>query len=246
MHSDLVKVFIGYDRRIPVAFTTLAHSITKHSSLPVGIVPINLKNIRNHFHRKADPLQSTEFSFSRFLTPFLSNYDGWSLFMDNDIVVREDIRRLWDLRDDQYAVMCVKHDHQPEGQTKFLGEKQTRYQKKNWSSVMLFNNPRCRALTPDYVNSATGLELHQFKWLEGDEMIGELPAKWNYLANCTKGVLNPSAIHYTEGGPYYPDYQNTEFAREWFEEFVASNHCEVASLTALTDLAIKHNEPVDA
>ena len=80
----------------------------------------------------------------------------------------------WALRDDRYAVMCVKHDHNPTEDVKFLGEKQTRYQKKNWSSVMLFNCAQCKALTPDYVNTASGLELHQFKWLTSDEEIGAL------------------------------------------------------------------------
>ena len=237
MHIQVAKVFIGYDRRIPVAFSTLAHSITANSSIPVAIVPINLRNIGAFFCREKDPNQSTEFSFSRFLTPFLSNYEGWSLFMDNDIICRADLRDLWNLRDDRYAVMCVKHDHQPEGEMKFLREKQTTYQKKNWSSVMMFNNAKCRTLTPDYVHTATGLQLHQFKWLESDNEIGELPASWNYLADYTKGVDRPAAIHYTEGGPYYPDYQDTEYANEWFEEFRAANHCDSADLDKLAEMA---------
>ena len=32
---------------------------------------------------------------------------------------------------------------------------------------MLMNCRKCTTLTPDYVNKASGLELHQFKWLEG-------------------------------------------------------------------------------
>ena len=239
MHPDVVRVFIGYDSRIPVAFNVLAHTITHNSSLPVAVVPINLKNIGAYYHRERTSLQSTEFSISRFLTPFLSNYEGWSIFMDNDIIVQSDIRNLWDLRNDDYALMCIKHDHKPESDHKFLGEKQTRYEKKNWSSVMLFNNSKCRTLTPDYVNTATGLELHQFKWLDGDRLIGELPVSWNYLAGYTKGVEHPDAIHYTEGGPYYPDYQSTEFAKEWYENFAGANYCETADFRKLTEMAGK-------
>lgn len=236
MHPDVAQIFIGYDRRIPVAFTTLAHSITQHSSIPVGIVPLNLRNLGRYFWRETDPNQSTEFSFSRFLTPFLSGFQGWSLFMDNDIVFRDDIAKLWALRDDRYAVMCVKHDHRPTSDTKFLGEKQTSYQKKNWSSVMLFNNARCRALDPEFVNSATGLQLHQFKWLDSDDEIGEIPASWNYLAGYTQGVENPQAVHYTDGGPFYPDYEKTEYAGAWFDAFEQANHSEVAPLEKLVEM----------
>ena len=233
MHDSVVRVCIGYDRRIPVAFSTLAHSITEHSSAPVAVLPLNLRNLKQHFWRDTDPNQSTEFSFSRFLTPFLSGFEGWSLFMDNDVVVRDDIAKLWALRDDRYAAMCVKHDHNPTEETKFLGEKQTRYEKKNWSSVILFNNARCTALTPDYVNSATGLQLHQFKWLEGDHLIGELPAGWNYLAGYTRGVEAPHAIHYTDGGPFYPEYETTEHASVWFDAFEKTNHSAAADLETL-------------
>ena len=87
------------------------------------------------------------------------------MFMDCDMLVLEDIAKLWALRDEKYAVMCVKHDHVPKEKTKFLGAQQTKYEKKNWSSVMLFNCAKCTALTPGYVNSASGLDLHRFNWL---------------------------------------------------------------------------------
>ena len=167
-----------------------------------------LSQLADTFTRKRDPLQSTDFSMSRFLTPYLSNYQGWSLFTDCDMIMRDDIAKLWQLRDDRYAVMCVQHDYVPKDTEKFLGEKQTKYQKKNWSSVILFNNSKCKALTPDYVNTATGLELHQFKWLQGDHLIGALPAKWNHLVG--EYAPNPDAalVHYTLGGPYFDEYRN--------------------------------------
>lgn len=236
MHDSVVRIFVGYDRRIHVASTTLAHSITEHSSVPVSVLPLNLRNMKDIFWRNTDPNQSTEFSFSRFLTPYLSGFSGWSIFMDNDIVYLDDIAKLWALRDDKYSVMCVKHDHNPTEDTKFLGEKQTRYEKKNWSSVILFNNAKCTALTPDYVNSATGLQLHQFKWLEGDHLIGEIPASWNYLADYTKGVETPQAVHYTDGGPWYPETENAEYAAKWFEAYRSANYCEVADLDKLLEM----------
>lgn len=138
--------------------------------------------------------------------------------MDCDVLMRDDIANLYTLRDDTYAVMVVKHTHVPQEKTKFLGEKQSRYQKKNWSSVMLFNNEKCRVLTPEYINKASGLELHQFKWLTGDNLIGELSRRWNHLVGYDEPNSDVSLVHYTLGGPYFDEYKNCEYSKEWFAE----------------------------
>lgn len=213
----MIKVFIGYDPKEVAAFNVLSHSIHEHASLPVSITPIMLSQLKSIYKRERNPLQSTEFSFSRFLTPYLSAYDGWSIFMDCDMLMTEDIVNLWNMRDDRYAVMCVKHDHQPKEDIKFLNAVQTKYQKKNWSSVMMFNNKRCKALTPDYVNTATGLELHQFKWLDNDALIGEIPARWNHLVGYSETNPDAALIHFTSGGPYFNEYAKCEHAQAWFD-----------------------------
>jgi len=214
----MIRIFIGFDERETVAWHVLTHSILARSSEPVSFVPLALNNLGGLMWREKNPLQSTDFSFSRFLTPYLSNYEGWSLFMDCDMLVLDDIAKLWALRDDRYAVMCVKHDHQPKETIKFLGAPQTPYAKKNWSSVMLFNNARCRALTPEYVNSASGLELHQFKWLRDDALIGAIPGKWNHLVGYSAPDADASNVHFTLGGPYFRDYTDCEYATEWNNE----------------------------
>jgi hypothetical protein len=214
----MIRVFIGYDPREAVAFGVLAHSIHRRASLPVSITPVMLSQLGSVYRRDRSPLQSTDFSFSRFLTPWLNDYEGWALFMDCDMLMLDDIARLWALRDERYAVQVVKHDHVPKEEVKFLGAVQTRYQKKNWSSVMLMNCARCRALTPDYVNSATGLELHQFKWLGDDGAIGSLPARWNHLVGFDTPRPDAALVHYTIGGPYFDQYRDCEYAREWFAE----------------------------
>jgi len=216
MAAEIARVFIGFDSKEVVAYHVLAQSIIEHASMPVQFCPIVLPHLDKVFTRERNALQSTEFSFSRFLVPYLSGFQGWSLFMDCDMLMRADIAELWNLRDDASAVMCVKHDYQPKVDTKFLGQVQTKYEKKNWSSVMLFNNARCGALTPDFVNTATGLQLHQFKWLDSDAEIGELPATWNWLVN--EYDHDPAArnVHFTDGGPYFDEYRNDDYADEWF------------------------------
>lgn len=214
----MIRVFIGYDTKLPVLFNVLQHSIVTRSSEPVAITPIVLPQVRAIHDRERHPLASTEFSFTRFLAPHLCDFQGWSIFMDNDMLVLDDIAKLWALRDERYAVQCVKHIHVPKEQTKFLGEKQTRYEKKNWSSVMIFNNAKCKALTPEFVNTASGLELHQFKWLDNDETIGAIPHRWNHLVDYDPPNKNVSLVHYTLGGPFYAATRNCEYAEEWFRE----------------------------
>ena len=214
--AEIARIFIGFDSKEVVAYHVLAQSIIEHASTPVAFSPIVLSHLQGLFTRERNALQSTEFSFSRFMVPYLSGYEGWSLFVDCDMLARADIAELWALRDERFAVMCVKHDYQPKTETKFLGQTQTKYQKKNWSSVMLFNNRRCRALTPDFVNTATGLELHQFKWLDGDDQIGELPSAWNHLVNEYDYRGDAKLVHFTDGGPYFDEYRNDDYAEEWF------------------------------
>jgi lipopolysaccharide biosynthesis glycosyltransferase len=213
-----IRVFIGFDEREDVAFSVLAHSIHRHASQPVSVTPVMLSQLGGVFRREKNPLQSTQFSFSRFLTPYLCGYEGWAVFMDCDMLVLDDIARLWAMRDERYAVQVVKHVHVPKEDVKFLGAVQTKYEKKNWSSVMLMNCAKCTALTPDYVSTATGLELHQFKWLEGDHLIGELPHRWNHLVGYDAPSRDASLVHYTIGGPYFDEYRDCEYAREWWDE----------------------------
>ena len=128
------------------------------------------------------------------------NYQGWALFMDCDMLMFEDVAELWRMRDDSKAIQVCKHDYTPKEDTKFLGQVQTKYEKKNWSSVMLMNCKKCTTLTPDYVNKAKGLELHQFKWLEGDHLIGDLPLEWNWLVGEYEYKDDVKNVHYTKGG----------------------------------------------
>ena len=214
----MIRVFIGYDPREAVAFSVLAYSIHARSSQPVSVTPLMLSELKRVLTRERHPLQSTDFSFSRFLTPYLSDYSGWSVFMDCDMLMLDDIASLHALRDERYAVMVVKHDHVPKESRKFLDQPQTPYPKKNWSSVMLFNNARCRALTPEYVNAASGLELHQFKWLGNDELIGGLPERWNHLVGYHPPRKDVSLVHYTLGGPYFNECRNCEYEEEWRRE----------------------------
>jgi len=225
----MLNVFIGYDPKESVAFYTLAHSILRRASVPVGIVPLMRSQLGGLYTRERGPTESTEFSLTRFLVPALSQYRGWSVFLDCDMLCRVDIAGLAAESEHQAdrAVLVCKHDYVPRTERKFLGQVQTKYPRKNWSSLMLFNNERCRALSVDYVNSAGGLDLHRFAWTE-DGAIGDLPLEWNWLVGEYEHNPQAKIVHYTLGGPYFDDYRDCDYAAEWFEEFRAMTHAASA------------------
>jgi len=215
----MINVFIGYDSKEKAAFNVLNYSILKNSTKPVSLTPVYLENIKDDFVRERNNLSSTEFSVSRFIVPHLMNYQGWALFMDCDMLMTADINELWRLRDDRYAVQVCKHDYEPKHNKKFLGQVQTTYAKKNWSSFMLLNCKKCQTLTPDYVNKASGLELHQFKWLESDDLIGELPLEWNWLSDEYEHKDAVKCVHYTDGGPWFEEYRHCDYGDVWFDYY---------------------------
>ena len=213
-----LRIFIGYDSREKIAFHVLSYSIIANATIPVSITPINLNNFKHFYNRPRGKKDSTEFSISRFLTPYLSNYEGYSLYLDCDIIMLGDVAKLLKFvaGKSTRVLWCVKHKYKPKDRTKFLKEKQFIYSKKNWSSFMLFNNRKCKILTPKFVSKAHGLVLHQFKWTK-EKLIGSLPKIWNVLVGEQKIPKNFYALHYTLGGPYFKKYSKCVGSKFWFK-----------------------------
>jgi hypothetical protein len=220
--SDL-RVFVGWDSREDIAYQVCRKSILKHASIPVDIQPIKQSELREQglYWREHDPLSSTEFSFTRFLTPHLAGYDGWAVFCDCDFLFRGDIAAITDYMDGAKACFLVKHDYRPTEAVKMDNKTQHQYPRKNWSSFMFINcgHNQVKALTPEVVNRETGMYLHRFEWLT-DDVIGELPIAWNYLEgwHTRDQCPNPIAVHFTRGGPWFADYMDVEYGEEWMRE----------------------------
>ena len=214
-----MKIFIGYEPREDIAYKVCVHSILARQP-KAEVIPLVQQELRDLglYTRDIDKLASTEFTFTRFLVPELCDYNGWALFIDCDTLIATDIQELFDLADDRYAVMCVKHNYKVSEDYKMDGQKQTSYPRKNWSSVMLFNcsHPSNRALSNRIINDpdTTGAYLHRMSWLEDSE-IGELNHTWNYLADVYTSIPNPKIIHYTSGGPWFTEYKNCPFNHSW-------------------------------
>jgi hypothetical protein len=230
MNSKVLRVFIGYDSVESVAWHTMAHSILARSSAPVALIPVNTQNLRGIYTRVRDPKQSNDFSFTRFLVPYLSNYEGYAVFFDCDQLMRVDVAELFQIAsaDPSKALHVVKHDYEPKDEIKYLNTVQYRYPRKNWSSVVLWNCEHIanRLVTPEYVNSATAMQLHRFQWLR-DEQIGSLDVRWNWLVGeYAEPPADVKNLHWTIGGPYFHEYKSADFAHEWYAEFERMSHCQ--------------------
>ena len=215
-----LNIYIGYDSKEDIAYRVCKYSLNKHSSSDIKIYSLKLQELvaKKFYSRTIDPLASTEFTYSRFLVPALTNYKGWAIFCDCDFIFFENILQIIENVDDTKAVYCVQHDYTPKEKHKMDGQKQTIYPRKNWSSFILFNcdHPSNKKLTVDTVNAESGAYLHQFKWLKDDE-IGSLDERWNWLEGWTSQHNNkkPYAVHFTRGGPWFDEWQDVEFAKEW-------------------------------
>lgn len=227
-------IFMGFDKREETAYDVARYSILSRTSQPTKVYPLELgrgrlqKILTRPVQWKkndngvdqlwcpiSDAPMSTEFAISRFAVPFLKE-SGWALFIDSDMVCLDDISNLFALADNRYAVMVVKHKHEPTEKYHDAGQLQTFYSRKNWSSVVLWNldHQANKRLTLEALNSWPGRDLHAFKWLHDDE-IGELPQQWNYLVGVNEpaNLSDQKMLHYTNGQPGWKEWipQETDY-----------------------------------
>ena len=229
---ETVPVYVGYDPKESISWHVFVQSIMETSSSPLSIHPVYLKNYRQIFNRVLASTQSNEFSFSRFLVPYLQNYQGIAIFMDCDMLMQADINELYEIgkMHPEKAVHVVQHDYEPKDKIKYLGQVQHSYPRKNWSSAVVWNcgHKANKKVTPDFVNNGTGAELHRFSWLE-DKEIGSLDISWNWLVGeyvDTDQKVNVKNVHWTVGGPYFNEYRDVEFSNQWREMQKIALRCD--------------------
>lgn len=218
-----LKVYVGWDPREDIAWEVCRYSILRRTDpSQLEIFPLIQSELRvsGLYKRPVDTLAATEFSLTRFLTPYLAGDSGYAIFVDCDFLFLTDIRGVIEEIDSTKAISVVKHDYRPTELKKMDGCPQHLYPRKNWSSFMVFNcrHPAIRALTPEVVNTAEPGYLHRLQWLNDSE-IGELDKGWNYLEGWYESeYINLRAIHYTLGGPWFEQKNDCDFSELWLEE----------------------------
>jgi lipopolysaccharide biosynthesis glycosyltransferase len=225
----MIPIFIGYDPRESIAFHICVNSIIQNTKQPVNIIPLSLSLLNNYKEIHKD--SSNDFTYSRFLVPYLMNFQDWAIFLDGDMIVKDDISNLWNYRDETKDVMVVKHNYKTKNNVKYLNNKNEDYPKKNWSSVILWNCKKesHKCLTPQFVESSTGLFLHRFSWLD-DNNIGNLPLEWNWLVGEYEENINAKLLHYTIGIPSFIEYSDCSMASEWHKQKILMDYCEQRKL----------------
>ena len=215
---ELIRLVVGFDQREAIAYHVFVQSVIQNSNNPVSFYPLSKNSLSFYNETRSD--RSNAFTYSRFLTPFIMNFEGWAIYLDGDMVCQEDISLLWKLKDSKKAVQVVKHEYKTKSNKKYLNNVNIDYPKKNWSSVIIWNcaHPKNKALTPDLISTSDGKFLHRFMWLD-DEDIGELPLEWNWLA--IEYPPNPTAklIHYTLGTPCFSEYAKADTSEIWHSAF---------------------------
>jgi lipopolysaccharide biosynthesis glycosyltransferase len=209
-----INIIVGFDQREAVAYHVFCQSVLQKASAPVQFLPLMSKSIPGYKECHGDG--SNAFTYTRFLSPWLMDYKGWTIFADGDMVCNEDIVNLWNLRDPSKAVQVVKHSYKTKFHEKYLGNINEDYPKKNWSSLILWNceHPKNKQLTPELIQNKDGAFLHRFEWLDESE-IGDLPTSWNWLATEYENNSHAKLIHYTLGTPCFKQYKGADMAEYW-------------------------------
>ena len=214
------RIFVGYDPSQQLAYDVLKYSLHKHATEPIEVVAIDADKL-DFFNRPVDPLASTPFTYTRFLVPYMCDYEGTALFMDSDMLALGDISELCHLPMDGLALRVRKHDYRPDETVKMGGKVQTQYPRKNWSSLMLMNNPELRAWTKEAVETQSGAWLHRFEPIP-NEKIGDISPEWNVLDHMSGPT---KLLHYTSGGPWLEGCEDADHADLWHgyrEEYESS------------------------
>jgi len=217
--NEIVDIVVGFDQREAVAYHTFTQSIIEKSTMPVRFLPLSINSLSNYNERHNDG--SNDFIYSRFLVPHLMNFKGWAIYADGDMICLEDIKKLWNQRNNNYAVQVVKHDYQTKIEKKYFGNKNENYPRKNWSSLILWNceHEAHKILSPDFIEKQSGAFLHRFSWIK-DEEIGSIDKEWNWLAMEYEEKESINLIHYTIGTPCFKEYENKSLSQHWKKSFL--------------------------
>ena len=216
--SKLLNIFVGFDQREAIAYHTFVQSIIEKSSIPLSITPLAENNLDQYSEKHTDG--TNKFTYSRFLVPYLMDFKGWAVFVDGDMVCLSDLKELKQYFNPKIAVCVVKHNYKTKYKTKYFGQKNEDYPRKNWSSVIIWNceHPKNKILTPTLIGHKEGSYLHRFQWLD-DREIGELPKSWNWLAIEYEEKKDLDLIHYTLGTPCFKDYSKKQLSEYWKKSY---------------------------
>ena len=217
--NEIADIVVGFDQKESIAYHTFVQSVIEKSTMPLRFMPLSVGSLPNYKEVQKDG--SNDFIYSRFLVPYLMNFKGWAIYADGDMVCLKDIKKLWNMRDNKFAVQVVKHDYKTKVKNKYWGNKNEDYPRKNWSSLILWNceHKSHKILTPEFIQKQSGAFLHRFSWIK-DKEIGAIEKKWNWLAMEYEEIKDVNLIHYTIGTPCFEEYHDKSLSLYWKKSFL--------------------------
>lgn len=121
-----------------------------------------------------------------------------------------DVYEVMDLAESEHAVSVVKNPHM-------------RFE---WPSLMFFDNTLCGSLSAEYIDNPETAP-QSFDWAfdpgigpsAGNHHVGGLPAEYNHCVGYDKPRTDAKIVHFTQGIPCFPETKDSEYAKEWKDEF---------------------------
>lgn len=212
----MVRLFTGYDAREADGWHAFIQSLIDTSTNYRLMPPLSGEQKDG----------SNAFTYQRFTVPELCNWSGPAIFVDAaDMLLRADISELADMFDKSKAVQVVKHDYRTRHARKYVGTEMEAdnpdYDRKNWSSVILWNaghlaHFKARKQIRAAIERGDGKFLHRFGWLE-DKLIGDLPVDWNWLCDEFGERETAKLLHWTAGYPGFKHYANAPMSAHWHD-----------------------------
>jgi len=181
-----IRVYVGTTASQELAFQVLAHSIRRHASMSVEIIP--MRDLPVPIPKRPECRPRTPFSFSRFLIPALAGYRGRAVYLDADMLVFADIASLWQTSLNGADVLYIEQPVASARPDQF--------------SVLLMN---CETLRWNIEGIVRGLDdrryayedlLHGFCVVPHERLAAGLPPSWNSLERYRAGET--SLLHYTD------------------------------------------------
>lgn len=181
-----IRVYVGSTGAQMLPVKVLEYSIRKHASMSVEVFPLHLSDIDVPMPRDPANRPRTPFSFQRFMIPELAGFRGRAIYVDSDMQVFADLRRLWTLPLEGADLLAVGDPESDDRRPQF--------------SVMLLD---CAALgwsLPDLVAALDRGELNyetlMYEMRAAKQIRADIEPEWNSLEKYEPG--RTALLHYTD------------------------------------------------
>lgn len=181
-----IRVYVGSQEEQMLAVKVLEYSIRRHASMTVEVMPLHEGGIDFPMPRDPANRPRTPFSFLRFTIPQLAGYRGRAIYLDSDMLVFQDVRKLWNLPFNGAELLAACEADATSRRPQF--------------SVMLLDCERLQWTPQQVVDALDSGRLDYARLMHdmalADDVRATIPATWNSLEHYEAG--RTALLHYTD------------------------------------------------